>query len=395
MASEKSESKNIKRLAVFLDGTWNEVDDNTNVWRLRTLLADVSADGSKQCAYYSAGLGTKFGEKFRGGMFGGGIVPAITIAYEWLVANYEPNDEIFIFGFSRGAYTARSLSGLVCKYGLLKRGSPLGVNQMFKRYRRLDNARTLRELHIAQDAKRTDFTFEEAWMLKHAQRVDVKFIGVFDTVGALGVPFPIYRRLKGEAYPFLNTGLRRSNNYAFHALALDEHRKAFGPTLWTNLRAQAATPRTIDKTEQRWFIGAHANVGGGCFDDTLAQLPFKWLERKAMSLGLTFSQDYPLETPCATAPISDSYAEFMYGWYRPMTFWIRHHRKVGEPMIEEGEKVNTINETIDSSVFDRWRSNPKYRPPSLRKWAKLKQIDDPGRITTSVLAYDPTVVVPD
>ena len=108
--SDTSSAGPKKRLALFLDGTWNVVSDNTNVWRLRSLFAPVGADGCEQCTYYSTGLGTKFGEKVRGGMFGSGIDTAITSAYEWLIENYESDDEIFIFGFSRGAYTARSLS---------------------------------------------------------------------------------------------------------------------------------------------------------------------------------------------------------------------------------------------------------------------------------------------
>ena len=92
-----------KRLALFLDGTWNQVSDNTNIWRFRALFAPASSDGCEQRAYYSTGLGTKFGERIRGGMFDAGIDTAITSAYEWLMENYQPGDEIFIFGFSRGA----------------------------------------------------------------------------------------------------------------------------------------------------------------------------------------------------------------------------------------------------------------------------------------------------
>src|SRR4029453_17068274 len=88
-----------KRLALFLDGTWNTVSDNTNVWRLRSLFAPVSSDGRAPRSYYSTGLGTKFGERIRGGMFGRGIDTAITSAYEWLIDNYDLHDEIFIFGF--------------------------------------------------------------------------------------------------------------------------------------------------------------------------------------------------------------------------------------------------------------------------------------------------------
>jgi uncharacterized protein (DUF2235 family) len=268
-----------KRLALFLDGTWNVVSDNTNVWRLRALFAPRSSDGREQRAYYSTGLGTKFGEKIRGGMFGRGIDTAITSAYEWLMDNYEPDDEIFIFGFSRGAYTSRSLSGFISICGLLRRGAPLGVNQLYTRYRR-DDETTIRDLFDQQAAGRTDFSPEEWWILKYGQRVPIKFIGIFDTVGSLGVPFPLVHRFKGEAYPFLNTGLRQNNEYAFHAMAIDEHRKDFMQTLWTNIGALDAPPRPIERTEQRWFIGAHANVGGGCFDDPLAQLPFERLQRR-------------------------------------------------------------------------------------------------------------------
>jgi uncharacterized protein (DUF2235 family) len=379
-----------KRLALFLDGTWNRVSDNTNVWRLRSLFAPLGGDGIEQRAYYSTGLGTKFGEKVRGGMFGSGIDSAITSAYEWLVENFEPGDEIFIFGFSRGAYTARSLSGFVSKCGLLQRGAPLGVNQLFKRYRRL-GAKTIHEL-VAGERGAEEFRFEENWMLKFARAVDVKFIGVFDTVGALGVPFALLRRIKGEAYPFLNTGLRRTNEYAFHALAVDEHRKAFMPTLWTNMGATGATPRPLGRTEQRWFIGAHANVGGGCFSDSLAELPLKWLESKAAALGLGFKDDFALEQDVAMGRISDSYAEFARGLYRLITLGRRYQRPLGVPPASEGPGVSNINETIDASVFARWQADKTYRPPALASWAKRKNVDL-ETMKGSVRAEDPSVAV--
>jgi uncharacterized protein (DUF2235 family) len=382
-----------KRLALFLDGTWNQVSDNTNIWRFRALFSPVSADGCEQRAYYSTGLCTKFGEKVRGGMFGTGIDDAITSAYEWLMENYQPDDEIFIFGFSRGAYTARSLSGLVSKCGLLQNGAPLGVNQLFKRYRR-PKQRTIRELISAQHDGNADFSFEEAWMIKFAQAAPIKFIGVFDTVGALGVPFPLLRRIRGSAYPFLNTGLRQNNEYAFHALAIDEHRKAFSPTLWTNEGATSAAPRPIERTEQRWFVGAHANVGGGCFDDPLAQLPFNWLSRKAAAVGLAFRDGFGVEPSTATAPISDSYAQFASGLYRLFTLGRAYYRPIGVPPKDEGDGVTNINETIDASVFDRWRADKTYRPPQLETWAKSKQIDA-GKITNSVRTDDPSVPVAD
>lgn len=384
----------MKRLAMFLDGTWNVVGDNTNVWRLRSLVAPQSLDGRRQLAYYSTGLGTKFGERIRGGMFGRGINTAITSAYEWLIENYEPDDEIYIFGFSRGAYTARSLSGFISMSGLLERGVPLGVNQLYKRYRRPDD-KTIRTLIAEQKSGHENFSPEERWMLRYSQAVPIKFLGVFDTVGSLGVPFPILRRIMGTAYPFLNTGLWQSNEYAFHALAIDEHRKDFLPTLWSNMGATSAKPRPIERTEQRWFVGAHANVGGGCFDDVLAALPIKWIERKATNLGLTFTNEFGVDEETLTeAIISDSFAEFAWGWYRLAKFGVRFHREIGLAPEHEGPGVKNINETIDSSVFNRWRKDQHYRPRSMRKWAKRMGVD-PANITSSVRADDPSVSIGD
>jgi hypothetical protein len=261
------------------------------------------------------------------------------------------------------------------------------------RYRR-PQQKTIWELKAAQSDGKTDFSFEEGWMLKFAQAVPVKFVGVFDTVGALGVPFPWFHRLFGSAYEFLNTGLRQGNEYAFHALAIDEHRKAFAPTLWSNQGATGAKPRSIERTEQRWFIGAHANVGGGCFNDSLAQLPFKWLAHKAESLGLSFSDGFATEPNAATADITDSYADFMWGFYRLITLFRPYYRPIGMPPKGEGPGVTNINESIDASVFDRWRADTTYRPPALQAWAKMKGVD-PATFTSAVRTDDPKVVVGD
>jgi len=389
--TDASSVKRQKRLAMFLDGTWNVVSDNTNVWRFRALFAPEGSDGCEQRAYYSTGLGTKFGEKIRGGMFGRGIDTVITSAYEWLMDNYDPGDEIFIFGFSRGAYTARSLSGFISECGLLQRGAPLGVNQLYCRYRNPDE-KTLRKLQEEERDGRRDFNREENRMLQYSRAICIKFIGIFDTVGALGVPFPLIRKIIGTAYPFLNTGLRQNNEYAFHALALDEHRKAFMPTLWTNMGATSAKPRPIERTEQRWFVGAHANVGGGCFNDPLAQFPFKWIERKASALGLAFTHEFPMEADAGTGAISDSFKEFLKGWYPLLRLGFRYYREIGVPPEDEGPGIKNINETIDSSVFNRWRSDKGYRPPSLQGWAKRVGID-PAIITNSVRVDDLSVSV--
>lgn len=263
-----------KRLALFLDGTWNTLDDNTNVWRLKALCAERGTDGVRQVAYYSRGVGTTLGEKVRGGVLGVGIDRNVARAYEWLVETYEPGDEIFIFGFSRGAYTARSLAGFIALCGLLKPGAPIGTGQLFDRYRRGDERRTIRWLKTGEaNGTLTDATLEERWMLSYAMAVPVKMVGVWDTVGSLGVPttIPGLDRIPGlsrSGYAFLHTGLRLPIENGYHALAIDEHRAAFAPTLWTKkIRVgvpanEMAPPRPIETVEQRWFVGAHANVGG-------------------------------------------------------------------------------------------------------------------------------------
>lgn len=108
----------MKRIAIFLDGTWDTLGNNTNVWRLKSLCDPAASD---QAVYYSQGVGTAFGQKFLGGFFGYGIDEEIIDAYAWLTDVFEAGDELFIFGFSRGAYTARSLSGLIATCGVLDR----------------------------------------------------------------------------------------------------------------------------------------------------------------------------------------------------------------------------------------------------------------------------------
>ena len=138
-----------KRLALFLDGTWNTGYDDTNVWRMKAL---CTADADQLC-YYSAGVGTAFGVKLIGGMFGWGLDDEVIRAYEWIVERYKPDDRLFIFGFSRGAYTARSLAGFISKCGLLKPGSPISLKQLYARYRKGSTVHTIRGLKNVPDGE--------------------------------------------------------------------------------------------------------------------------------------------------------------------------------------------------------------------------------------------------
>jgi uncharacterized protein (DUF2235 family) len=377
----------MKRLAIFLDGTWNTLNNNTNVWRLKSLCGETN----EQRVYYSQGVGTLRGESARGGITGYGIDNEIIDAYIWLIENFDDGDEIFIFGFSRGAYTARSLSGLIAKCGVLKLGAPLSIEQLYDRYR-LYNASTIRTLlthGLSEDA-----SLEDKWLVKYCRPTQIKFIGVWDTVGSLGFPVGSVES-KVHRFRFLDTHLRLDNLNAFHALALDEHRKSFEPTFWTKTVKRGETgaaDRMIDKVEQRWFVGAHANVGGGYPSDPLAQLPLKWLMGKAAATGLLFTGQVEMDTLQSVPPIMDSYREFAGGFLHFLTR--PFYRPVGIPP-EAGTEATTsrINETIDGSVFERWRMDESYRPPNIVEWAKRLSID-PASLNGAVMAKDPKIKVP-
>lgn len=372
----------VKRLALFLDGTWNTVNDNTNVYRAKSLCND----SPEQRCYYSKGVGTQAGERLSGGLFGIGIDQEVLRAYEWLVGNYEVGARIFIFGFSRGAFTARSLAGFISICGLLKPGSPISLTQIFDRYRQGNAAHSIRALATMPDE---GLSQPDLWLKRYSRAIPVWFQGVWDTVGALGVPLPWLPRVSRADFAFLETDLRINETHAFHALAIDEQRRAFAPTLWTkvtNKQGDNYPPRTLERVEQRWFVGAHANVGGGYPNDLLAQPPLQWLMRKAAEHELVFNDEVILDGDEVKARIEDSYAQMGGGLYRLLTLGRRWYRPIGAAPVETpSESTAAINETIDASVFRRWREDPGYRPPNLQTWAARHAVD-PGQFQQSVLA---------
>ena len=381
-----------KRIALFLDGTWNDVDSDTNVWRMKSLCTT----GADQVVYYSTGVGTQFGQRLSGGMFGYGLDDEVIRAYQWLVEQYDQGDHIYLMGFSRGAFTARSLSGLIAKCGLLRQGAPISLTQLYARYRKGNAVPTIRGLKNGSIAKQD---LEDQWLLKYSMPVPVWFVGVWDTVGALGIPFGHFPLVSRSDYQFLDTDLMIENDRAFHALAVDEHRAAFAPTLWTKSVAQNArpgdspAPRTIENVEQRWFVGAHADVGGGYENGILAQIPLAWLMSKAAAHGLTFKDEVVLDGSECEGAIHDSFADMAGGLYKLVEFGHQYFRPIGvEPMTVDGILTSTINETIDASVFERWRKNPGYRPPNLETWAKQHRID-PATLVGSVRADNSSTTV--
>jgi Uncharacterized conserved protein len=312
-----------KRLALFFDGTWNTPESGTNVSKLCEAVAPRGADGIEQRVFYHTGVGTSWHGKLIGGAFGYGLSEIIRNGYRWLSENYAENDEIFVFGFSRGAYTARSLVGLVRKCGVLKSPTRELIQQAYSIYRRRDDTADSPEAQTFRDA--------------HSTLPRVRFIGVWDTVGSLGVPLTGLKLAPfREYYKFHDTSLSKIVDYAYHAVAIDEHREDYAPTLWTEVKPGNRA------VEQRWFIGAHCNVGGGYRDDRLYLLPLAWLQQKAMDAGLAMQTTFrPSGDEWRTAP-RNSFREFMGGLYA-LVKRKPYNRTVGR----------SCNETIDPSVWTR------------------------------------------
>lgn len=384
-----------KRLAVFTDGTWNEPDSHTNVADLYGLVRTGVVNGIEQRRYYDKGVGTdekggflgRWKERLIGGAFGEGLSKNVRQAYEFLVQNYDDNDEIYLFGFSRGAYTARSVAGLIIRCGLLRRepGNPISSQKLYERYRRGKAAVALYDLMDNRLPPGYSLSQEDRDLMTHSRRVDIHFIGVWDTVGALGVPWTEAPLVGRRNFYFHNTNLSILVKNAFHALAVDEGRAPYKPTLWTQFTpASAGAPLAEMPTtgpggstvEQRWFIGAHSNVGGGYAGDNLRMLPYAWLQASAAARGLAFTETVsPTGREYQTHPI-DSFAKFMGGAYKFVRFGHRFKRPIGAgSRAVKGGWSTPINEWIDGSVLQRYREFSDYRPRNLTDWAQRRGVD--------------------
>lgn len=337
-----------QRLILLFDGTWNDPADQTNVYEVARLLDDY--DGSiRQRFYYDPGVGTSKFDRLRGGLFGSGLSKNLQQGYEWLARRYTDGDEIWVFGFSRGAYTARSLIGLIRKCGLLHIVTPCLLDKAEAIYRDKD---------LAPDSLQCK-SFRE----NYSRFPRIHFIGVWDTVGALGIPGTNFSE-KGT-FSWHDTELSSLVDYAYHAIALDEHRAAYESPLWTSKDGQQKAANK--DVEQRWFIGAHANVGGGygC-KDLLPQIPLAWLLSKAKNVGLKF-EPFTVDPNAWKAPPNDSYKDFLNGLYA----WFRRLKSAGDGRFirkyahgPSGKPA--VNVAVDESVWQRWQDDTlHYRPRTL------------------------------
>ncbi|MCW0214150.1 MAG: DUF2235 domain-containing protein [Pseudonocardia sp.] len=273
------------RLVVCCDGTWQTTAQQSNVIRFHDALDLRTVDGERQRPKYVTGVGTSGGvlAKLKGGLAGAGLSSTIIEAYDWIAARYAPGDTVALFGFSRGAYTARSVAGMIGACGLLDASSLSAEDraaQVARVYARYRNRRRMPG----------DTAWREGLRLHYdpavpGSSIPVVFVGVWDTVGALGIPdnlrlLPLLGRRSG--YEFLDVRLNPGILHARHAVSLDERRGPFVPTLWSDV------PATQD-VAQLWFPGDHADVGGGHRERGLSDGALRWMMDEATAaIGLAF-----------------------------------------------------------------------------------------------------------
>lgn len=283
----------MKRLVICCDGTWQRLYAGalTNVALTARAVSQRDAKGNPQIVYYSAGVGASLsGVSLWQGMTGGDLDDNLLDAWLFLNLNYEPGDEIYLFGFSRGAYTVRSLAGILRKIGVLRRAH-------------VDKARAALDIYRQRELGADDPEVDRfrrahciAWpsiaMAFSEPPVDlrIRYLGVWDTVGSLGIPrvLPISIGLN-KRYEFHDTALSRSVEYARHAVAIDERRAPFKPTLWSNVD-KFNTPGAPPKVIQQWFPGDHGGVGGGAARG-LSNCALLWVLEGAEQAGLSISRE--------------------------------------------------------------------------------------------------------
>jgi uncharacterized protein (DUF2235 family) len=351
----------MKRLVICCDGTWQRLygPSLTNVALTARAVAARDSRGNAQIVYYSAGVGASLDRvSLWQGMTGDDLDDHLLEAWLFVNLNYEPGDQLYLFGFSRGAYTVRSLAGLLRKIGILRRESVDKANDALTLYR--------------NKAAGADSEATERFRAKHciawprlampftAPPVDlrIRYLGVWDTVGQLGIPrvLPVSLGVNA-AYEFHDTALSRSVEFARHGVAIDERRAAFSPTLWSNLE-RFNTPGATPRVEQMWFPGDHGGVGGGMARG-LSNCALMWVLEGAERAGLALAREPGSVISGCLAEIDPIYCAIP----RLKPFSVLS--LAGARWRKGLERIEDVHE----AAVLRWAANPDYRPGPLAPFA--------------------------
>jgi hypothetical protein len=357
----------MKRLVICCDGTWNRPDSRyiTNIEKIaRTVQTDLDRTGGvQQLVFYVGGVGGSYGvDRVLGGAFGLGLFSHVLEGYRFLAQNYEEGDEVFVFGFSRGAYTARSMVGMVGKVGLLTRKALVEerLPEAVARYRRRD------PLGGKFGSSAAEFRHDYC----HSG-TPIRFLGVFDTVGALGVPGAALRR----RHQFHDLGLSDAVQCARQALAADEPRMKFEPCLWEAGPTSPSDDHGDRRVRQVWFEGVHSDVGGGYAETGLSDTTLLWMVTEANKQGLAFDE------PLLARYLASGSSAIRHGSMTPM-FWfldqlirlgILVHAQNGRAFLKHRRRLDRPecrSVRIAESAADHFRASEDYQPANMAAWGK-------------------------
>jgi uncharacterized protein (DUF2235 family) len=293
-----------KRIVLCFDGTWNSPESETNVYKLFTALGPPTAE---QVGFYYTGVGAEGSalERVIEGATGEGILEKIRQGYDDLAKIYEPGDQIFLFGFSRGAYAARCLANMVASFGLPTRywkSEDPGTSEYTKE---------LGDVIFGEYRNRAYRDDLPLQLRDHClAKASVEMVGVWDTVGSLGLT-AAFGKVNPIRYGWLDPGWHPNILHSYQALAIDERRPSFAPLRWTD----GPGPNDPEHgMEQVWFPGVHSDVGGGYKGSQQAECALGWMMIKARRLGLEFDRklefDYTLQTPDEFGKVHESWRAF-------------------------------------------------------------------------------------
>lgn len=329
----------MKRIVICSDGTWNKPEDNleedipTNVLKFSRAIKPLDDNGVAQIVFYDWGIGS-YHDSFKGGAFGAGLDKNIMDAYRFIVHNYEEGDEIFLFGFSRGAYTIRSLAGFMNNCSVLEKKH---ANRIIEAYDLYKNPK---------EKPSGEYSVNYRKLYSVSDKVPIHFVGAWDTVGSLGLPTSIFGFIK-EKHLFYDQKIGSIIKTARHALSIDELRKDFKPTIW-----EQDSENLVD-LKQVWFSGVHSDVGGSYPPDgngfTLSDIPMLWMKEQAEIKNLQFQ---PHISEVKINPFAEKNNEFK-----------KHYKLLGKL----SRKINSDN-YLHTSVKQRFENNLESMPDNLKKF---------------------------
>ena len=341
----------MKRIIVCSDGTWNKPGNveegfvvRSNVQKIFSVIAKNDGD-IQQIKHYDNGvaaIGSSLSEAVNG-IIGIGLVENIINAYKFIIWNYVPGDEIYLFGFSRGAYTVRSLASMIRRCGILKNQDLNMIQEAYEFYR-----------DPSPESKPGEPRSENFIAKNSFPDPEIKFLGVWDTVGALGIPHANFRVWNRRKFKFHDLTLSSIIKHAYHAMAVDEHRGLFDVNLWK--QSKRAFENNVEQfVEQRWFSGVHSNVGGGYHEEQLSDIPLLWMIEKAKQAGLCIDMRMAVTNKNFPIFLSPSACGTMHNSMTSI-------HKFYPSIIRKISQNSGFNEKIDPSVLERMSSIDEYNP---------------------------------